>query len=156
MPFKPYYDRYSPVNVHQGWMSGTLVFDFDNGNIGSTNEIRLYRLKFSKRTGGRVSDFWSVAVSDIVQYLRTARDEVTFDFRIKGDMDSPTIYPGPHVKKAIRAYAFDTIDQLVSGGEEKAGDTGKDVPDGDASPSGDRSDAEKVVDIIRELMKSRQ
>ncbi|MBD3295739.1 MAG: DUF748 domain-containing protein [Candidatus Omnitrophica bacterium] len=156
MPFKPYYDRYAPVNILQGWMSGTLVFDFDNGNIGSTNEVRLYRLEFTERSRGNVSGFWNVAVSDIVKYLRTARDEITFDFKVKGDMDSPTIYPGPHVRKAIQMLALDTIDQLVSGPEQKAGGAEKDTTGGGASGSEDKSDAEKVVDIIRQLMKRQQ
>ena len=40
-PFEPYYDKYSPLVFKAGRFSGLLIFDFDNGTIGSSDELRL-------------------------------------------------------------------------------------------------------------------
>ncbi|MGB2600192.1 MAG: DUF748 domain-containing protein [Candidatus Omnitrophota bacterium] len=140
--FKPYYDRYSPIDIKRGWCSGTFVFDFDNGNIGSMNTLRLRGLKFAVKEDASSSGFWEAAVPDIIQYLRSSSGEIVFDFKIKGDMNSPRFYPGPILTKAIQAKVVDTITEALSKKGEEGG-----------APSGERSDAEKVVDILRGLLK---
>ena len=152
IPFKPYYDRYAPIDILRGRASGTLVFDFDNGNIGSTDEIKLSGLKFRQKSEGTASRFWAVTTSDIIKYLESSPGEIMFDFRIKGDMDQPQIYPGPYVKQAIQMMAIDTISDLVYGPQQPPAAP---APGAQTAPvpAAPKSDAEKVVDIIRELMK---
>lgn len=138
LPFKPYYDKYSPIDIRSGRFSGTLVFDFDNGNIGSTNTVTLTNFRFAEKKGGMASGFWDVSVSDIIKYLESSPGEVVFDFKIKGDMENPRLYPGPHVKQAIQSMVVDKVSDLF---KEEPGKEGA------------KSDTEKVVDVIRGLLK---
>ncbi len=140
--FEPYYDRYSPVIINTGRCSGTLVLDFDNGNIGSMNTLRISDLSFRQKKADTGTQFWDVAVSDIVKYLQSAPDEITFDFKIKGDMENPRFYPGPIVKNAIQNMAVDKLSELL----------GEPAPEQGEAAVG-KSDTEKVVDVIRELLK---
>ena len=41
IPLEPYYDKYSPLVFKAGKFSGTLILDFDNGIIGSTDPAAL-------------------------------------------------------------------------------------------------------------------
>jgi len=138
--FEPYYDRYSPVVIDRGWVSGTLVFDFDNGNIGSMNTVKLRGLKFRAKQGGSASQFWDVTVPDLIKYLSTSPGEIVFDFKIKGNMKSPRFYPGPVVQNAIQAMAFDKISDALSGSGEGGGE------------QAGQTDAEKVIDVLRSFM----
>ena len=154
MPFRPYYDKYSPVDIQAGRFSGTLVFDFDNGNIGSTNILKLKGLKFTERPGGFASGFWDVSIQDIVKYLETSPGEIVFDFKIKGSMESPRFYPGPNVTQAIQNMAVDKISELIQksqgGGEQAAAGT---APARQAPP---KSDAEVMMDLIQGLIQKTQ
>ena len=138
--FKPYYDTYSPINIKSGRFSGTLVFDFDNGNIGSMNTIVLRNLRFTEKKGGTASGFWDMSVSDMIKYLETSSGEIVFDFKIKGDMKNPRFYPGPHVKQAIQGMVVDKVSELLT-------------PEGGSVGEAAKSDTEKVVDVIRGLLK---
>jgi hypothetical protein len=149
--FKPYYDKYSPIDIQNGRFSGTLVFDFDNGNIGSTNILKLKGLKFIERSGGFASGFWDVSIQDIVRYLETSPGEILFDFKIKGPMDSPRFYPGPNVSRAIQNMAVDKISELIQkaqGGPEESA-----APAPQTQQAAPKSDAEVMMDIIQGLMK---
>lgn len=115
-PFEPYYDRYSPLIFHSGRFSGTLVFDFDNGNIGSTNEIRLSGISFSVKPGAENKAFWTSTVPDLVKYFRSTSGEIVFDFKIKGEMSDPKFYFGPISKAAITAMAVDKISAAIAEG----------------------------------------
>lgn len=142
--FKPYYDQYSPIDIKRGTFSGTLIFDFDNGNIGSMNTVRLNDLEFTVKEGSDASGFWDTTVTDVIKYLQTAPGEITFDFKIKGDMKNPRFYPGPVVSKAIANMAVDKISEMInqSGGQEGSG-----------ASSGNMSDSEKVMETIKALLK---
>ncbi|MEA3489149.1 MAG: DUF748 domain-containing protein [Candidatus Omnitrophota bacterium] len=144
MLFKPYYDRYSPIDVRGGRVSGNFVFDFDNGNIGSMNTVKLTNLRFVEKGRGAASGFWDVSVTDIIRYLESSPGEIIFDFKIKGDMQNPRFYPGPRVKEAIQKMVVDQVSQLLSPQEE--GVEG-------AAAAAPKSDTEKVVDIIQGLLK---
>jgi len=139
IPFKPYYDRYAPIDIERGTFSGTLVFDFDNGNIGSMNTITLRDLKFAERHGSEGAGFWDASISEIIRYLETSPGNVVFDFKIKGDMKSPRFYPGPHVKEAIQSAAIDTISDTLKG-------LGK------GGEGGDKSDVDKVMGVVKGLL----
>jgi hypothetical protein len=142
--FKPYYDPYIPIVITQGWCSGTLVFDFDRGNIGSMNTLVLQRFRFAQKKEGQGSSSWQPdTIPRMIEYLRSSPDEITFDFKIKGTMQDPKFYPGDHVKKAITAMTVDTISDAL-----------KQSIRGEGQPAtGEKSDAERVVDAIQELLK---
>ena len=143
MPFKPYYDQYSPIDVRSGRFSGTLIFNFDNGNIGSTNTVYLDALKFTEKKKGFASGFWDTTLSDIIKYLESSPGRIIFDFKIKGPMDNPRFYLGPHVKKALQNMVIDKVADLL---RPEEGDEG-------AAPGAPKSDTEKVVDLIQGILK---
>ena len=139
--FKPYYDRYSPIDIRSGMASGTLVFNFDDGAIGSMNTIRLNDLKFYVKEDSSAAEFWRTTVPDLIRYLQSAPGEVTFDFKIKGNIGSPEIYPGPIVKQAIQNMAVDKISQAI----QQISQQGQEA----AAP---QTDAEKVMETIKALL----
>lgn len=109
LSFEPYYDKHSPFIFGRGKFSGTLIFDFDNGNIGSTNEIRLSDILFWVKEGYENAQMWETNVQDMVRYFTTASGDIVFDFKIKGDMANPTFYLGPISKRAMTSMAIDKI-----------------------------------------------
>lgn len=147
MLFKPYYDRYSPIDIQAGRFSGSLVFDFDNGNIGSMNTLSIRGLKFREREGGFASGFWDTSVSDVIKYLENSQGEVEFDFKIKGTMQNPRFLPGPHVQQAIQSMAVAKISQLLAPKDEQQAQAA-----GAQQQAAPKSDAERVIDLIQGLM----
>lgn len=135
IPFEPYYDKYSPFVFKTGRFSGTLIFDFDNGNIGSTNEVHLADVKFWIKKGYENAQFWETTVPDLVKYLTSSFGEIVFDFKIKGEMSNPKFYLGPISKQALTSMAIDKISSVISGQQE-------------GSPSGPKSDIEKAKEYI--------
>jgi len=142
--FKPYYDKYSPILVDGGRCSGTLVFDFDNGNIGSMNTLSLKDLKFRVKESSFAAQFWGGSIPDIIKYLQTSPGEITFDFKIKGNMEDPEFYPGPVVKQAIQNMVVDKVSEFI---EKAAGP--------EEGEGGEQSDTQKVMGAIKELLKKR-
>lgn len=141
LQFAPYYERYSPVDIKSGRFSGTLVFDFDNGSIGSTNTVKLSNFKFQEKQASSASSFWDVGIADLVKYLKSYSGDIIFDFKIKGTMDSPRFYPGPRVKEAMQSMVVDKVTDMLSG------------PKGEGAPAGgEKTDVEKAVDIFKSLM----
>lgn len=141
--FKPYYDRYSPIDIMSGMASGALVFNFDNGVIGSMNTVKLKDLKFAVKQDSSAAEFWKTTVPDLIRYLRSAPGEITFDFKIKGTMDSPEIYPGPIVKQAIQNMAVDKISQAIQQISQQGQETAAEAP---------QTDAQKVMETIKALL----
>ncbi len=133
LPFQPYFLRYSPFIFRSGRFSGDLVFDFDNGNVGSTNTVWLEGLSFEIREGFEGSKFWQTTVPDLVKYLTSNTGAVVFDFKIKGPMQKPHFYLGPITKRALTEMTVDKITDIV----KKA-----------AKGDGTKSDLEKVQDVI--------
>jgi len=109
LTFEPYYDAQSPVVFKKGEFSGELVFDFSDGNIGSTNEVRLSDVEFWVKPGYEDAQFWDTSVPDLVRYFTSSSGDIIFDFRIKGDMASPKFYLGPISKRALTSMAIDKI-----------------------------------------------
>ena len=140
--FRPYYERYSPVDIKSGWFSGSLVCDFDNGNIGSMNTISLSGLRFSEKEGSSVSGSWDASISDIVKYLESSPGEVVFDFKIKGTMEHPQFYPGPRVKQAIQNMVVDKVSSAI---QDLSGKEGQ---------GAEQSDTQKIVDAMKGLFKN--
>ncbi len=144
VPFKPYYDRYAPVDISSARVSGTIIYDLHAGRVGSDNTLILRDLEFSRKDPGRVSGFWEASITDIVRYLESAPGEVVFDFKIKGPLDNPSFYPGPNVSRAMQRMAVDTIGQIIRG----VVDPGEDAPE----PSG-KSDVERAIGIFQDLIR---
>ncbi|HPM42557.1 MAG TPA: hypothetical protein PLV52_01860 [Candidatus Omnitrophota bacterium] len=150
--FKPYYDKLSPFDFKRGRFSGTLVFDFDNGNIGSTNEIRLRDLSFSIKEGFEGSSVWGTPVSELARYFTSPQGDIVFDFKLKGDMSNPKMELGPISKRALTAMAVDKVSQVLRSVANQAKDAVS--PQGEATP-GKETDAQKAakyIGIISELM----
>ncbi|MCM8760964.1 MAG: DUF748 domain-containing protein [Candidatus Omnitrophica bacterium] len=145
--FEPYYERYSPFVFNQGKFSGVLIFDFDNGNIGSSNEIRLSRLSFSIKKGQENSQFLEVTVPDLVRYFSSSTGEVIFDFKIKGDMADPKFHLGPISKRAMTAMAVDKVSAVIA-------EVAKAQQQGSAAPGGESEydKAKAIVDAFKGLV----
>lgn len=142
-PFEPYYDRYSPLVFRSGTFSGTLIFDFDNGNIGSTNDVRLSDITFVTKPGAENGEFWGSSVRELVKYFTTASGDIVFDFKIKGDMANPQFYFGPISKRALTSMAVDKISDALSAAAKGASGDG-------AAPD---SKAKAIADAVKMLMK---
>jgi len=145
LTFAPYYDSFSPFVFKRGRFSGTLVFDFNNGNIGSTNEIRLSKLIFSVKPGYENASMWDAAVPDLLSYLSTPSGEVVFDFKLKGDMMHPVPYLGPISKRALTSMAINKISSYASDLVSKQQQTA----------SGGVDKAKEAIDMIRQLIKKK-
>lgn len=143
LPLEPYYDRYSPFSFESGRISGTLVFDFNNGNIGSTNELRISDLKFSIKPGYEDALVFDTAVKDLVKYFTSSSGDVVFDFKIKGDMAAPRFYLGPISKQAVTAMVVDKVSDMIQQMSSK---------DTAASGAAAKSDVGKAIDMIKGFM----
>lgn len=146
--FQPYYDKYSPFIFKSGRFSGTLIFDFDNGNIGSTNEIRLSDLRFMIKPGYENALFWETTVPDLVKYFSSASGDIIFDFKIKGDMSDPKFYLGPISKQALTSMAIDKVSAAIESMSKSADAS---APQG--APKSDVEKAKEYIDMFKGLIK---
>lgn len=147
LSFEPYYDRYSPLVFKKGKFSGTLIFDFDNGNIGSTNEVRLSDILFYIKHGWENAEFWETSVPDLAKYLTSSFGEIIFDFKIKGEMSNPKFYLGPISKQALASMAIGKLSDIigdVAGASAKQG--------ADASKTGVEK-AKEYIELFKGLIK---
>ncbi len=143
--FEPYYDKYSPFIFKKGRFSGTLVFDFDNGNIGSTNEIHLSNFVFYIKRGYENAAFWETSVQDLAKYFTSPYGEIVFDFKIKGEMSNPKFYLGPISKQALASMAIDKISQAI----QSASGPGQPAP---GAPKSDIQKAKEYIDLFQGLI----
>ena len=112
--FEPYYDTYSPFIFNKGRFSGTLIFDFDNGSIGSTNEVHLADLSFSIKQGRENTQVLETTVPDLAKYFTSRSGDIVFDFKIKGQMSDPKFFLGPISKQAMMAMAIDKVSAVLA------------------------------------------
>lgn len=146
LTFEPYYDAHSPIVFKRGNFSGTLVFDFYNGNIGSTNEIRLSDMSFFVKEGSETGQFFETSVPDLIRYFTTSSGDVVFDFKIKGDMDHPQFYLGPISKRALTSMALDKISSYAINQIAKPAN---------AATGGTVDKAQDYINMFRELIKKK-
>lgn len=146
LPFQPYYDRYSPFVFKTGRFSGTLIFDFDNGNIGSSNEVRLSDIKFFVKPGYENAQFWQTTVPDLAKYFSSPYGEIVFDFKMKGDMDDPDFYLGPKSKSALIYMVVDKASDAI---QKAQGATGG----GGGGPKTDIDKVKEYIDLFKGLSK---
>jgi hypothetical protein len=145
--FKPYYDRFAPVDITQGRVWGTVVVDLHRGNIGSDNILRFRNLEFRDKDTTGASRFWGANIADVAGYLRQSSGETVFDFKIKGPVENPRFYPGPNVARAAQSMAIDKIGELIRrttrpDGASETAETPKSA-----------SDIDSVIDMFKGLMK---
>jgi len=141
--FQPYYDQFSPFVFKSGRFSGTLVFDFNNANIGSTNEIRLSNLAFTVKPGMENSQMWETTVPDLLNYFTTASGDIVFDFKIKGDMSKPEFYLGPISKRALTSMALNKVTSFALEQMSKQG----------GASGSDIDKAKEAIDMFKGLLK---
>lgn len=146
LTFEPYYDAHSPILFQSGKFSGDLVFDFDDGNIGSTNEIRLSDIAFSVKQGHETGQFWDTSAEDLIRYFTTSSGDVVFDFKIKGDMAHPQFYLGPISKRALTSMALDKISSYAMNQIAKPAD---------AAAGGTVDKAQDYINMFKELIKKK-
>ena len=144
--FKPYYEKFSPINIDSGRFSGTLVFDFDHGNIGSMNTLILQGLRFSQKEEkdrGGIGGWQKEIIPELIKYLKASSGNIAFDFSIKGTMQNPRFYPGPKVKKALQSLVVNKIADAFKGLSGDGSQTGT----GEGS-----SDMEKAISLISGIL----
>jgi hypothetical protein len=140
--FEPYYDRFSPFEFARARVSGLLIFDFDNGNIGSSNELHLHDLVFSVKPGYENTMAFETDVKNLAKYFTTSTGEVIFDFKIKGDMANPQFYLGPISKQAMAAMVIDKVSEAIKTMADKSGQ-------GQGSGSSDMDKAMKAMQMFK-------
>lgn len=123
LTFKPYYDKYSPLDLKSGHFAGELIFDFDRGNIGSTNRIALSGLEFSVKPGQESARVIETSVPELVKYFRSASGDIIFDFKIKGPVSEPQFFLGPISKQALASMAIDKITEAIAQASQESGRT---------------------------------
>lgn len=146
LTFEPYYDAQSPIVFEKGKFSGDLVFDFDNGNIGSSNEIRLSNVRFWTKSGYENAQFWDTSVPDLIRYFTSTSGDIIFDFKIKGDMNNPRFYLGPISKRALTSMALDKISSYAI--KQITNKT-------NAAAGGTVDKAKDYIDMFKELIKKK-
>ena len=146
LTLEPYYAVHSPIVFKRGSFSGYLVFDFDNGNIGSTNEIRLSDISFFVKEGSENGQFFETSVPDLIRYFTTSSGDVVFDFKIKGDMNNPRFYLGPISKRALTSMALDKISSYAMNQIAKPAD---------AAAGGTVDNATDYINMFKELIKKK-
>lgn len=144
--FEPYYDAQSPIVFKEGKFSGDLVFDFDNGNIGSTNEVRLSNVVFWIKEGYNNGQVWDVPVEDLIKYFTSTSGDIIFDFKIKGDMAHPKFFLGPISKRALTSMAIDKISSYAIKQIAKPAD---------AAAGGTVDKAQEYINMFKELIKKK-
>ncbi len=144
LTFAPYYDAYSPVVFNKGVFSGDLVFDFDDGNIGSTNDIRFSDISIYVKENTEGKQFFETSVPDLIRYFTTTSGDIVFDFRIKGDINNPRFYLGPISKRALTSMAIDKISNYAINQISKPADAVK---------NGTVGKAQDYIDMVKELIK---
>lgn len=111
--FEPYYDKFSPFEFARARVSGILIFNFDNGSIGSSNELHFNDLVFSVKPGYENKSMFETNVASLIKYFTTSTGEVIFDFKIKGDMSNPRFYLGPLSKQAVMSMVIDKVSDVI-------------------------------------------
>lgn len=147
--FEPYYDKYSPIVFNQGKFSGNLIFDFYNGNIGSSNEVRLSDIVFWVKPGQEKAGFWQTSVPEMAEYFTSTSGDVIFDFKIKGDMKDPQFLLGPISKNAMTNMAVGKISNVIS----RVAGTAADAANVSGEEGGIDKKAMGYIDMFKNLIK---
>jgi len=142
--FSPYYSKFSPFVFKKGKISGKLIFNFDNGDIGSTNELWLSDLQLEESKDDAKKHSWMldmVTIDDLYKYFASSSGDIAFDFKIKGSMDNPKFYLGSKTKRALIKMSANKLIDTIFGKEEEGGT--------EPAQEQEKSDIERIVDIFK-------
>jgi hypothetical protein len=145
--FMPYYDKFSPFIFKKARASGELMFNFDEGNIGSMNEIRFSDTEIEPKKDHTFNKFWPTGTEDLYRYFSDPSGEIVFDFKIKGSIDKPEFHLGSKTKQALSRMVIYKIADIIFN-DDKEQDTNQQSPD---TPSQEKSDVERIFDILKGL-----
>lgn len=148
--FQPYYDTYSPFTFKKGRVSGRLVFNFDNGQIGSDNEIVFSALDIEQKKDHAFNRFWPTGADDLYRYFASEGGDVLFDFKIKGPMEEPRFYLGSKTKRALTYMVVDKVAGMIFKKDEDSQDADTKTPTTDASPE-KKTKFERILDVLQGL-----
>jgi hypothetical protein len=141
--FKPYYNKFSPFIFKKGRASGRLIFNFDNAQIGSDNEILLSGLEIENKQDHSFNKFWPTGADDLYRYFSSEQGDIVFDFKIKGPMDDPKFYLGSKAKRSLTYMFIDKVtDKIFKKDEDSTGAS-------DGSQGREKTDLDRVLDIIK-------
>lgn len=146
--FEVYYERFSPFIINGASVSGELIINFDNGNIGSANEIRFSNLEIEPKQDHNFNRFWPSGTEDLYTYFSNSGGEVIFDFKVKGPVAQPKFYLGSKTKHALAQMVVYKIADTILNKDENQ-ETGR--QQSSDVPQRKKSDVEKVLDILKNL-----
>ncbi|TSA55619.1 DUF748 domain-containing protein [bacterium] len=146
--FQPYYDKYSPFIFKKGKASGRLIFNFDDAQIGSDNEILLSGLEIEQKEDNTFNRFWPTGAEDLYKYFSSDQGDVVFDFKIKGPMDEPRFYLGSKTKRALAYMVVDKIAGRIFKRDEDAPDVNTEKPAAGA-PQEKKTKLERILDVLQ-------
>jgi hypothetical protein len=146
--FEPYYDIYSPFIFEKGNASGRIIANFDNGSIGSTNEIIFSELSIVQKKDHSFNRFWPTGTEDLYRYFSSESGDIVFDFTVKGDIENPKFYLGSKTKRALTYMFVDKIaGHIFKTDSDDAHSEGADAPQTGSQEA--PSAIDKVLDILR-------
>jgi hypothetical protein len=148
--FEPYYGRYSPFTFKKGTASGRMIFNFDNGEIGSDNELLFSGLDIEQKKDHSFNKFWPTGSEDLYKYFSSEEGDIVFDFKIKSSMDEPRFYLGSKTKRALAYMVFDKVTSTIFSKEEDAPATDGGQPD-TGVPQEKKTKFERILDIFKGL-----
>jgi hypothetical protein len=102
------------------------------------------------KPGAENAQFWGTTVSALAKYFTVASGDIVFDFKIKGDMASPSFYLGPVSKRALTAMAIDKISDVLAAAA-KAQASGQESAGGNKQAE----DIEAIADALKMFMKKK-
>jgi hypothetical protein len=149
--FQPYYEKFSPFIFKKGRASGELIFDFSDGNIGSTNEVRFSGLEFDPKKDHKFNEFWSTSQQDLYKYFSSAKGDVVFDFKIKGPVESPKFYLGSKTKRALTTMLVNKVADAIFKKDEQGTQDASAGSSAGENTDQQKSDVEKIIDIFKGL-----
>jgi hypothetical protein len=148
--FKPYYDAYSPFIFEKGRASGRLIFNVDDGQIGSDNEIRFSGLDIQPKKDYNINRYWSTGAEDLQRYFASTQGDIVFDFKIKGPIDEPRFYLGSKTKRALTYMIIDKVAGRIFKRDDEQSNPDAQPPIDDSSQE-KKTNLERVIDILQGL-----
>jgi hypothetical protein len=149
--FQPYYDKFSPFIFHAGLASGRLVFNFQDAEISSTNEVFFSGLDIEQKQDHSFNRFWPSGIDDLYRYFSSEQGDIVFDFKIKGPMAEPKFYLGSKTKRALTYMVVQKVAGRIFRKEPDASDTA----DSETQPeSGAQEQKRSRLDDLLDIFKN--
>ncbi len=148
--FRPYYDKFSPFIFRAGKASGRLVFNFEDAEIGSSNEVFFSGLIIEQKQDHSFNRFWPSGADDLYRYFSSEQGDIVFDFKIKGPMAEPKFYLGSKTKRALAYMVVQKVAGRIFQKEPGASDTAdSDTQAEDGAQEQKRSRLDNLLEIFK-------